>query len=332
MSAPYPPHHVGLLDIPPEIQLQIAEFVEPTQALKALSVTSRSLRGIAQSVLFKSFRIDLRQLRGSIDDLLANPQICAAIRFLDLQGKDSYGEEELLLVKELFPWIIGLRVVCICEVAITRVFMDAFLEMAANIPLQVNLCTNVYPPGIAPTPNTPLRISRLRLQFSFASSRLIDCYQQMLCASAATLTELNINTYGGAALTELTFGDGLMELADINLPFLRNLFLTIAPGDRGSRVCVAAFITAQRTVRKLYLRGRIGPVPPCALPDLRELDAPVYAVKQLVPGRPVEVIRAVPLKEVFRIGSGKELRSPLPLYESYTSTLDQSTQELWRKW
>jgi len=31
---------IGLLDIPPEIQLQIAEFVETRQTLKALSVIS----------------------------------------------------------------------------------------------------------------------------------------------------------------------------------------------------------------------------------------------------------------------------------------------------
>ena len=67
---------IGLLDIPPEIQLQIAEFAETPQTLKALSVTSRSLRSIAQSILFKKLRIDIGTelgLRGSVDDLLANP-------------------------------------------------------------------------------------------------------------------------------------------------------------------------------------------------------------------------------------------------------------------
>ena len=34
---------IGLLDIPPEIQLQIAQFVEANHSLKALSVTSRWL-------------------------------------------------------------------------------------------------------------------------------------------------------------------------------------------------------------------------------------------------------------------------------------------------
>jgi hypothetical protein len=203
MSAPYPPHHVGLLDIPPEIQLQIAEFVESTQALKALSVTSRSLRGIAQSVLFKSFQIDLRQLRGSIDDLLANPQICAAIRFLDLQGKNSCTEEKLSLIKELLPRMVGLRVVYISEVAISRVFMDAFLEMAANIPLQVNLCANEHPPGILQHPIRPSAYLVSVSNFFLPADGLIDCYQQMLCASTATLTELSINIYEGDPFVEL---------------------------------------------------------------------------------------------------------------------------------
>jgi hypothetical protein len=281
MSASCLPHHIGLLDVPPEIQLQITEFVEPTQGLKALSVTSRSLRGIAQSVLFKRFRIDLGHLRGSIDDLLANPRICAAIRLLDLQGHDSCTEKELSLIKELLPRMVGLRVVSISRVVISRVFLDAFLEVAANITLQVDLHGNKYPPDIGPTPNTPLRISHFRLHFGYATRGLMNLHQQMLCASAATLTELSMETYG----------DGLMKLADINLPFLLNLFLYIADGRSGPSV--TAFITAQRTVRKLYLNGRIGPLPPGALPNLRELNASEYMVKQIVPGRPVEVIRVV---------------------------------------
>ena len=76
---------IGLLDIPPEMQLQIAEFVETSKMLKALSVTCRSLLRIAQSLLFDTFRIDLGMpLRGSIDDLLANPGVCAAIRSLEV--------------------------------------------------------------------------------------------------------------------------------------------------------------------------------------------------------------------------------------------------------
>jgi hypothetical protein len=288
MSASYPPHHIGLLDIPSEIQLQIAEFVEPIQALKALSVTSRSLRGIAQFVLFKHFQIDLSKPRGSIDDL--NPRICAAIRFLDLRGKSFRTKEKLFHIKELLPMMVGLRVVCISRVVISRVFMGAFLTMAANIPLQVNLCSNEYPPGIGPTSNTPLRISHFRLHFRCATRSSIDLHQQMLCASAASLTELSIDTYSGDG--GRCIGGGLMKLAGINLPFLLNLFLTIAPGDRDSRASVTAFITAQKAVRKLYLWGRIDPLPPDALPNLRELSTSVHMVKQLVPGRPVEVIRA----------------------------------------
>ena len=84
---------IGLLNIPPEIQLQIAEFVEANHALKALAVTSHSLCSIAQSVLFKSLLIDLeKEPRGSIDDLLANPQICATIHFFELHGRRSWSE------------------------------------------------------------------------------------------------------------------------------------------------------------------------------------------------------------------------------------------------
>lgn len=41
---------IGLLNAPLEIQLQIAEFTETSEAL---SVTSRSFRSIAQFVLFE---------------------------------------------------------------------------------------------------------------------------------------------------------------------------------------------------------------------------------------------------------------------------------------
>ena len=49
---------IGIHYTPLEIQFEISEFVETRQAIKALSVTSRSLRSIAQSVLFKTFIID----------------------------------------------------------------------------------------------------------------------------------------------------------------------------------------------------------------------------------------------------------------------------------
>lgn len=78
---------IGLFDLPLEIKLQITEFVEASQALKALSVTSRSPCRILQSMLFTSHLIDLgKELKGSLDDLFANPWICAAICFLELRG------------------------------------------------------------------------------------------------------------------------------------------------------------------------------------------------------------------------------------------------------
>jgi hypothetical protein len=163
---------IGLLDMPPEIQLQIAEFMEGSPALRALSVTSRSLRGITQSVLFKTVLIDLEKGPwGSIDDLLANPRICAAIRSLDLWGRCQMrakpprnNEEKLLRVKELLPKMVGLREVWFFQVHLSSMFMDAFLEMAAKIPLeQVTLDMNIIPPGICTTPSAPLRISNLEI-------------------------------------------------------------------------------------------------------------------------------------------------------------------------
>jgi len=106
---------IGLLNIPPEIQLQIAEFTETRQTLRALSVTSRSLRSIAQPMLFENLEINLgKELRGSVDDLLANPRICAAIRFLMLRGMLFHGsapprrdEEQLSLIQKLLPEMVG---------------------------------------------------------------------------------------------------------------------------------------------------------------------------------------------------------------------------------
>ena len=55
---------------------------------------------------------------------------------------------------------------------------------------------------------------------------------------------------------------------------------------------VAAFTTAQRTIKVLDLRREIEPLPllPDVLPNLQELHASSEQVKQLVPGRPVEAI------------------------------------------
>jgi len=60
-----------------------------------------------------------------------------------------------------------------------------------------------------------------------------------------------------------------------------------------SRTSAAAFLTAQRAIRKLDLRGEVCPfpkIPPNALSNLQELKAPTELVNQLVPGRPVEAI------------------------------------------
>src|SRR5258706_4640389 len=98
----------------------------------------------------------------------------------------------------------------------------------------------------------------------------------MFHASATTLTGLNMRADG----------DGLMKLADVDLPFLHDLTLLITTENEVSRTSVAAFITAQRTIRKLDLRGKVRPLPPIppdALPDLRELNAATELVNQLVP-------------------------------------------------
>ena len=168
---------IGLINIPLEMQLQITEFVEVNHALKALMGTSCSLHSIAQSVLFKSLLIDLeKELRGSIDDLLANPQICAAICFFELcgwclwstSGNTPHSDEaQLLFIKELLPKMVGLRAVHIELIHLSKVFMDAFLEMAAKIPLKVTVDINTYPYGICIKPNTLLHISDLYLISNF---------------------------------------------------------------------------------------------------------------------------------------------------------------------
>ena len=284
---------IGLLDIPPEIQLQVAEFVATGQALKALSVTSRSLRCVAQTVLFKTFRVNLdNELTGSTDDLLANPRICAAIRQLCLRGSHFTSttsphnhEEKLSLVEKLLPAMIGLRAVRIYQVRLSRAFMDAFLEVAANIRLKVSLSRNKYPPGTNPTLHTSLRIYRLRLiAFPNVSDHAShDFFRSVLRASATTLTEL---------ITDI-HEDQLMGLDDINLPYLHDLTLWVPNNNEVSRTSATAFVIAQRTIRKLELRGESGPlpaIPPDALPNLRRLSASTELINQLVPGRPVEAI------------------------------------------
>jgi len=278
---------IGLLDIPPEVQLQIAGFVETRQTLKALSVTSRSLRSIAQSILFTNLQIDLgKELRCSVDDLLANPQICAAIRFLWLRGRffssapPRNDEEQLSIIQKLLPEMVGLRKVSICFVNLSKTFLDAFLGIATNMPLQIDLGWNIYPYSVFPTPYTTLQISHLCCSVNHPQ---LEFYRSMFHASATTLTGLNIQDDG----------DGLMELADINLPFLRDFTLSNTTEDEIAGPSVGAFLTAQMAIRRLVLEGDVGPLPPIppnALPNLRELKASPKLVNQLVPGRPVETI------------------------------------------
>jgi hypothetical protein len=285
---------IGLLDIPPEIQLQIAEFAETRQTLKALSITSRSLRSIAQSLLFEELRIDLgKVLRGSIDDLLANPQICAAIRFLELRGQYPFNakpprndEEKLSLVKKILPEMVGIRKVSIYQVTLSKEFLDAFLGIAANTPLQINLAWNIYPYDVIPTAHTPLQVSFLYFGPAVVDDPSLEFYRSMLHASAATLTGISIGAYG----------DGIMKLADINLPFLHDLTLFIATENEVSRTGAAAFLTTQRAIRRLDLRGAVRPftpIPPNALPNLQELRASTELINQLVPGRPVTSIEVI---------------------------------------
>jgi len=282
---------IGLLNIPPEIQLQIAESVETPQALKALSVTSRSLRSIAQSILFETLNIALgTELRGSVDDLLANPRICAAIRFLVLSGRfpldisPRNDDEQLSHIEKILPMMVGLRKVSIYHVHLSKAFLDAFLGIAANKPLRISLVGNIYPHGIISTPHTPLQVSHLHLGVNYRTS--LEFHRLMFHASATTLTGLSIVVDKGE----------LMKLADIDLPFLQDLTLWIHMPYEVSRTIAAAFITAQKTIRKLVLEGMmrdLPPIPPNALPNLRELKASPKQVNQLVPGRPVESISVI---------------------------------------
>jgi len=276
---------IGLLDIPPEIQLQIAESVETGHVLKALSVTSRSLRSIAQSMLFKKLKINLvKELPGLVDDLLANPRICAAIRFLELCATPLLNhDEQLSLIQRMLPKMVGLRQVSINHVTLRKAFLDAFLGIAANKPLQIFLQRNMYPYGVIPTPHTSLQISYLDLSTSFGHPSL-EFLRSMFHASATTLTGLLV----------VVRRNELMKLADINLPFLHDL--TLIMFDDLSEIGAAAFITAQKAIKKLVLSGLtcpLPPIPPNSLPNLRELETSPEMANQLVPGRPVEAIRVI---------------------------------------
>jgi len=109
--------------------------------------------------------------------------------------------------------------------------MDAFLETAAKIPLEVDLSWNVYPLGIHPAPNTPLRIFYLHFACQAADNPSIDFYQLLFRVSATTLTELDV----------MVDGDGLMmKLADIEMP---PLTLFTEKGNKTSRGSALAFIS-----------------------------------------------------------------------------------------
>jgi len=71
--------------------------------------------------------------------------------------------------------------------------MDAFLEMAAKMPLIVTLYMNIYPLGVGPILNAPLRVPDLHLA-SGSANPSIHCYQPILCVSVTTRTELSIVT------------------------------------------------------------------------------------------------------------------------------------------
>ena len=280
---------IALLIIPPEIQLQIAEFAE-TQDLNALSLSSRSLRSIAQSMLFETLQIDLKTgLRGLVDNLLANPRICAAIRFLVMNGWHPLRNHEELLshTQKLLPKMVGLRKVSIEVVDLSKAFLDAVLGIAANKPLQISLEWNEYPCGVIPVPHTPLQISHLNLRVDLPS---LEFFRSMLHVSAATLTGLRIVVKRG----------DLERLADVNLPFLHDISFLFIIGCKDLMTSAAAFITAQKSIKKLELMGSLHPLPPIppnalpnALPNLRELIASPKLVNQLVPGRPVEVIEVI---------------------------------------
>ena len=281
---------IGLLDMPPEIHLQIAEFVETRKTLKALSVTSRSLRRIAQSMLFESLEIVIGwPLRASFDDLLANSQICASIRFLWLRGMGQEpgetprsDEEQLSLIQKILPKMLGIRTVWITYVNLSKAFLDAFLGIAANKRLRIVLNTNIYPYSVIPTPHIRLQISHLNFS-TVAAHPPLEFYRSLFHASTNTLTGLSI----------VVNGDELMKLADINLPFLHDLTLLFTFGCEFSTPSAAAFITTQRAIRRLTLKGNarpLLPIPPNALPNLRELGASPEQLSQLVPGRPVEAI------------------------------------------
>ena len=292
----------SLLDMPPEIQLQIAEVAQSNQAMKALSITCRRLRNIAQSVLFQMLSIQLgKRQRGSIDDLLANPRICASVRVLRIHSSSwppserfhGLEAEDLPPFKNLLLEMVGLRGLKMVNVNLSGVLLDAFLEIAAKVPLIVYLNIDSYPPisggtvggtvGEAfhtpPAPTLPLRISELDVSIYLTQPGL---HQFLLRATASTLTRLDLAIYE----------DILMKFEGISLPSLSKLVLFVRTPDRVPITNGAGFIAAQRTITLLFLDGDIGlpPFPPDALPNLRTISGPTKLLRTLIPGRPVERI------------------------------------------
>jgi hypothetical protein len=190
-----------------------------------------------------------------------------------------------------------LRAVEIVHVNLSRELIDAFLETASRIPLRVHLVENLYPLGTGEMHANPLRISHLNRVDCVPGPYEINFYRPLFRASATTLTELQ---------SKLGW-HGCKELAGIDLPLLHSLTLyTLLYAETSA----TAFLSVQKTIRKLELRGRCGrlpAVPPSALPHLRELNAPDEQVKQLVPGRPVETVTIFISHEADQDQFGEEL-------------------------
>jgi hypothetical protein len=170
---------IGLTGLPLEIQLEIAQLAKKRQALKALSLTCRSLRNTVLSVLFEKVRLYTEWwFRGSINDLLANPQICASIRFLWLGSSEedpSHGYGEYLLgLRKRLPELFRLRAVEIDQVDLSKELIDAFLETASRIPLRVHLVKNTYPLEIGRNPSAYFTSASMTPVFTPKSPRSIS--------------------------------------------------------------------------------------------------------------------------------------------------------------
>ena len=267
----------NLNDIPEDVQYEIHNYLPPeqrAQTLRSLSTTARSLRSAAQNTLLRKVRIELdKPLKGSINVLL-----CDAIHFLELTGFCRDGAK-LSHIMKLLPEMTKLRTLRIHQVNLSKVFIQAFLETAANIPipLRVEFEHNRYPTHLV----VPKALCISDLRFSYVQTDSLKFWRSVLRASASTLQELHVCAADEVRLT---------EEERIDLPVLRVLYLAIKDGRDAP-----AFITPNKTITKLGLIGlEDWPSPShlqsSVLPHLRELIAPLQVVNQLVPGRPVEAI------------------------------------------